>query len=141
MRIKRIRNDAIIPAYGSKDAAGMDVYSIENVTIEPHRTIMVHTGICMEIPSGYFGALYPRSGLATKRGLRLANCVGVIDSDYRGEIVVALYNDSDVPQEVCAGDRIAQLIISPYARPISLEEVEELSHTDRCAGGFGHTGK
>ncbi len=141
MRIKRVNDKAIIPTYGSENAAGMDMYSIENVTIEPHQTIMVHTGICMEIPTGYFGALYPRSGLATKRGLRLANCVGVIDSDYRGEIVVALYNDSNVFREVCEGDRIAQLIISPYARPVSFEEVEELSCTERGIGGFGHTGR
>lgn len=141
MRVKRINDKAIIPTYGSENAAGMDMYSIENVTIKPHQTIMVHTGICMEIPDGYFGALYPRSGLAVKSGLRLANCVGVIDSDYRGEIIVALHNDSTVSQEVLEGDRIAQLIISPYARPISLEEVEELSRTDRGSGGFGHTGR
>lgn len=141
MNIKRISDKAIIPTYGSENAAGMDMYSIDNVTIEPRQTVMVHTGICMEIPSGYYGALYPRSGLATKRGIRLANCVGVIDSDYRGEVIAALYNDSAAPQEIREGDRIAQLIISPYARPDTLNEVDNLSDTDRGAGGFGHTGR
>ena len=141
MNIKKISDKAILPTYGSENAAGMDMYSIETVTIDPGQTVMVHTGICMEIPDGYFGALYPRSGLATKRGLRLANCVGVIDSDYRGEVVVALHNDSTAPQVVRDGDRIAQLIISPYARPLVLSEVDELSNTSRGAGGFGHTGR
>lgn len=141
MNIKKISNKAIIPTYGSKNAAGMDMYSIDTVTIEPGQTVMVHTGICMEIPDGYYGALYPRSGLATKRGLRLANCVGVIDSDYRGEVIAALYNDSVAPQEIREGDRIAQLIISPYVRPDTLNEVDDLSDTDRGAGGFGHTGE
>ena len=141
MNIKKISDKAILPTYGSENAAGMDMYSIETVTIDPGQTVMVHTGICMEIPDGYFGALYPRSGLATKRGLRLANCVGVIDSDYRGEVVVALHNDSTVPQVVQDGDRVAQLIISPYARPLALSEVDELSNTSRGVGGFGHTGR
>ena len=141
MNIKRISDKAIIPTYGSENAAGMDMYSIDTVTIKPGQTVMVHTGICMEIPDGYYGALCPRSGLATKRGLRLANCVGVIDSDYRGEIIAALYNDSAAPQEIREGDRIAQLIISPYARPDTLNEVDDLSDTERGAGGFGHTGR
>lgn len=141
MNIKKISNKAIIPTYGSKNAAGMDMYSIDTVTIEPGQTVMVHTGICMEIPDGYYGALYPRSGLATKRGLRLANCVGVIDSDYRGEVIAALYNDSAAPQKIREGDRIAQLIINPYVRPDTLNEVDDLSDTDRGAGGFGHTGE
>lgn len=141
MNIKKISSKAIIPTYGSENAAGMDMYSIDTVTIEPGQTVMVHTGICMEIPDGYYGALFPRSGLATKRGLRLANCVGVIDSDYRGEIIAALYNDSVVPQEIREGDRIAQLIISPYVRPDTLNEVDDLTDTDRGVGGFGHTGR
>lgn len=141
MNIKKISSKAIIPTYGSENAAGMDMYSIDTVTIEPSQTVMVHTGICMEIPDGYYGALFPRSGLATKRGLRLANCVGVIDSDYRGEIIAALYNDSVVPQEIREGDRIAQLIISPYVRPATLNEVDDLTDTDRGVGGFGHTGR
>lgn len=141
MNIKKISSKAIIPTYGSENAAGMDMYSIDTVTIEPGQTVMVHTGICMEIPDGYYGALFPRSGLATKCGLRLANCVGVIDSDYRGEIIAALYNDSVVPQEIREGDRIAQLIISPYVRPDTLNEVDDLTDTDRGVGGFGHTGR
>lgn len=141
MNIKKISSKAIIPTYGSENAAGMDMYSIDTVTIEPGQTVMVHSGICMEIPDGYYGALFPRSGLATKRGLRLANCVGVIDSDYRGEIIAALYNDSVVPQEIREGDRIAQLIISPYVRPDTLNEVDDLTDTDRGVGGFGHTGR
>ena len=140
MNIKRISSKAIIPTYGSENAAGMDMYSIDTVTIEPGQTVLVHTGICMEIPDGYYGALYPRSGIATKRGLRLANCVGVIDSDYRGEIIAALYNDSVVPQEVREGDRIAQLIIQPYLN-VEFEEADELSDTERGSGGFGHSGQ
>lgn len=141
MNIKKISSKAIIPTYGSENAAGMDMYSIDTVTIEPGQTVMVHSGICMEIPDGYYGVLFPRSGLATKRGLRLANCVGVIDSDYRGEIIAALYNDSGLPQEIREGDRIAQLIISPYVRPDTLNEVDNLTDTDRGVGGFGHTGR
>ena len=141
MNIKRISSKAIIPTYGSENAAGMDMYSIDTVTIEPRQTVMVHTGICMEIPSGYYGALYPRSGLATKRGLRLANCVGVVDSDYRGEVMVALHNDSTEIQSVELHDRIAQMVIQPYERPQILEVVNELSDTERGSGGFGHTGK
>lgn len=92
--------NAVVPTYGSKCAAGMDLYSSDTYSIAPGETVLVHTGISMEIPDGYFGAIYPRSGLATKRGLRLANCVGVVDSDYRGEIIVALYNDSTETQSV-----------------------------------------
>ena len=95
----------------------------------------------MEIPDGYFGAIYPRSGLATKRGLRLANCVGVVDSDYRGEVMVALHNDSTDTQLVELHDRIAQMVIQPYERPQILEVVNELSDTERGSGGFGHTGR
>ena len=95
----------------------------------------------MEIPDGYFGAIYPRSGLATKRGLRLANCVGVVDSDYRGEIIVALHNDSTKTQSVELRDRIAQMVIQPYERPQVFDVVNELSDTERGSGGFGHTGK
>ena len=110
-------------------------------TIAPGETVLVHTGINMEIPYGYFGAIYPRSGLATKRGLRCANCVGVVDADYRGEIMVALYNDSAMTQAVELHDRIAQMVIQPYARPQMFEVVNELSETERGSGGFGHTGK
>lgn len=100
----------------------------------------VNTGIAVEIPKGYFGAVFARSGLATKQGLRPANCVGVIDADYRGDVMVALYNDSTEPREVQVGDRIAQLVIIPYISP-DLEVVSELSDTNRGDGGFGSTGK
>ena len=100
MKIKLVSQNAVVPTYGSKCAAGMDLYSSDAYSIAPGETVLIHTGISMEIPDGYFGAIYPRSGLATKRGLRLANCVGVVDSDYRGEVMVALYNDSTEIQSV-----------------------------------------
>ena len=99
----------------------------------------IGTGIAVEIPEGYFGAVFARSGLATKRGLRPANAVGVVDSDYRGELIVALHNDTDYAQEVADGERIAQLVIIPYL-PVSFVEVDDLSSTDRGEGGFGSTG-
>ncbi len=139
MEIKLINKNAIIPTYGSEYAAGLDLYSCENAVISPGETVMVHTGICVAIPEGYFGGVYARSGIAAKRGLRPANCVGVIDSDYRGEIIVALHNDSKMVQWVCPGDRIAQMIIQPY-KQVALNVVDELGNTERGAGGFGHTG-
>lgn len=141
MKIKLVNPNAVVPTYGSKCAAGMDLYSSKTYSIAPGETVLVHTGISMEIPNGYFGAIYPRSGLATKRGLRLANCVGVVDSDYRGEIMVALYNDSIETQSVELRDRIAQMVIQPYERPQVFDVVNELSDTERGSGGFGHTGK
>lgn len=141
MKIKLVSPNAVVPTYGSKCAAGMDLYSSDTYSIAPGETVLVHTGISMEIPDGYFGAIYPRSGLATKRGLRLANCVGVVDSDYRGEIMVALYNDSTETQSVELRDRIAQMVIQPYERPQIFDVVNELSDTERGSGGFGHTGK
>ncbi len=141
MKIKLVSPNAVVPTYGSKCAAGMDLYSSDTYSIAPGETVLVHTGISMEIPDGYFGAIYPRSGLATKRGLRLANCVGVVDSDYRGEIMVALYNDSTETQSVELRDRIAQMVIQPYERPQVFDVVNELSNTERGSGGFGHTGR
>lgn len=141
MKIKLVSPNAVVPTYGSKCAAGMDLYSSDTYSIAPGETVLVHTGISMEIPNGYFGAIYPRSGLATKRGLRLANCVGVVDSDYRGEIMVALYNDSTETQSVELRDRIAQMVIQPYERPQVFDVVNELSDTERGSGGFGHTGR
>lgn len=141
MNIKLISENAVIPTYGSERAAGMDLYSTDACSIAPGETVLVHTGICMEIPEGCFGAIYPRSGLSTKRGLRLANCVGVVDSDYRGEILVALYNDSDSPQTVDLRDRIAQLVLQPCLPPQNLTPVPDLPATTRASGGFGHTGK
>lgn len=141
MKIKLVSPNAVVPTYGSKCAAGMDLYSSDTYSIAPGETVLVHTGISMEIPDRYFGAIYPRSGLATKRGLRLANCVGVVDSDYRGEIMVALYNDSTETQSVELRDRIAQMVIQPYERPQVFDVVNELSDTERGSGGFGHTGR
>lgn len=144
VKIKKLYFDAIIPTQGSDQAAGYDLYARgllgECAIIQPHETRMIGTGIAMEIPNGYFGGIYPRSGLATKSGLRPANCVGVIDSDYRGEIKVAIHNDSNTPKMVNDGDRIAQLIIQSYLN-VEFEETDELSDTVRGDGGFGHTGR
>ena len=107
--------------------------------ITPHTTVKIGTGIAVEIPNGYFGAVFARSGLATKEGLRPANAVGVVDSDYRGECIVALHNDSDTPRTVTPGERVAQLVIMPYLK-INFKEVDELSNTTRGKGGFGSTG-
>ena len=144
VHIKRLNDTAIIPTIGSADAAGCDLYAnlaaeSGSVTIAPGITYLVKTGIAMEIPKNYAGFIYARSGLATKRGLRPANCVGVVDSDYRGEIMVAIHNDSDCYQTINHGERVAQMVIGPYMRP-EFVEVDELDSTDRGAGGFGHTG-
>ena len=142
MRIKRLNEKAIMPTRGSKYAAGYDLYAVldeEKLTIWPHETVMIDTGWAMEIPEGYFGAIFARSGLASKQGLRPANCVGVIDSDYRGPVKVALHNDSDEHQIIYQGTRIAQLVIIPYNK-VDFTEVEELDETDRGSGGFGSTG-
>lgn len=141
IKVKKIHNNAVIPTRGSEYAAGCDLYACldKDVTIQPFNTYKINTGICMEFPDGYFGAIFARSGLATKQGLRPANCVGVIDADYRGEIIVALHNDTEKNQTVHNGDRIAQFVLLPYEN-ISFEEVEELSDTIRGAGGFGSTG-
>lgn len=142
--IKKLTDIAVLPTRGSDQAAGYDLYAAptewEELTIPPHSTTKVETGIAVAIPDGYFGAIYARSGLATKQGLRPANCVGVIDSDYRGEVVVALHNDTNSDKVYHRGDRIAQLIIQKYA-PVEWNVVDELSDTDRGDGGFGHTGK
>ena len=141
MRIKRLSENAIVPTKGSQQAAGYDLYSTETVSIRPHETALIGTGWAMEFPIGYFGAIYARSGLATKEGLRPANCVGVIDSDYRGEVKVALHNDTNTLKTITAGDRIAQLIIMDYFFVSDFEEVNVLSDTSRAEGGFGSTGK
>ena len=143
IKIKKLYKDATTPSRGSEQAAGYDLYAclggFEDCKIEPGVTMKIGTGIAAEIPNGYFGAVFARSGLATKRGLRPANCVGVIDSDYRGEIIVALHNDTDTPQKIQAYERIAQLVILPYLN-VSFKEVDELSDTERGDGGFGSTG-
>jgi dUTP pyrophosphatase len=140
MYIKKLHPKAVIPTLGSAAAAGYDLYSVDAVCIEPGQTYLVHTGLAMEIPEGFWGGIYARSGLATKKGLRPANCVGVIDSDYRGEVMVALHNDSSNIQHIDAGDRIAQLIFHRCVYSDGFEEVEELSDTTRGEGGFGSTG-
>ena len=141
VNVKKLSPDAVIPTYGSEFSAGADLYAcVEgSVTVNPGQTLLVKTGIAMEIPEGYAGLIYARSGLATKKGLAPANKVGVIDSDYRGEIMVALYNHSQVPATVEKGERIAQIVIAPFLKA-DFTVVEELSDTKRGAGGFGSTG-
>lgn len=142
IKFKKLDINAKMPTRGSEKAAGVDLYaaSTYDIVIQPHQTAKVGTGIAVSIPDGYFGAIFARSGLATKKGLRPANAVGVIDSDYRGEVIVALHNDTDVEQTVEAGDRIAQLVLIPYLN-FEFEEVSELDETERGEGGFGSTGR
>lgn len=139
--LKKLRENARIPSRGSSAAAGYDLYACleRPVVIEPHETVKIGTGITAALPDGYFAACFARSGLASKQGLRPANCVGVVDSDYRGEYIVALHNDSDEPRTVSDGDRIAQLVVMPYLA-VSFTETDELPATERGAGGFGSTG-
>lgn len=141
VKIKLLTNTAIMPTAGSDGAAGRDLYAdIRRKTrIRPGAVKLIPTGVAMEIPHGCFGAIYPRSGLATKNGLRLANCTAVIDEDYRGEIIVALYNDSDEFQTVEKGMRIAQIVLQRYESAV-FEQVEDLEETVRGAKGFGSTG-
>ena len=144
VHIKLLNKAATVPTFGSTDAAGCDLYANlaaegGSMTIDPGTTYLVKTGIAMAIPKNYAGFIYARSGLASKRGLRPANCVGVVDSDYRGEIMVALYNDSQVEQVVNHGERVAQMVLAPYLRP-EFVVMNELEDTKRGAGGFGHTG-
>lgn len=142
INIKKLNENAVIPTRGSEQAAGYDLYAATSYTIqiEPHSTVKIGTGLSIEIPDGYFGGIFARSGLATKKGLRPANCVGVCDSDYRGEYIVAIHNDTDEMMEVEPGERIAQLIVLPYM-PVEFNEVNELADTNRGNGGFGSTGK
>lgn len=142
INIKKLNENAIIPTRGSEGAAGMDLYACTSspIVIMPHNTVKVGTGLAIEIPDGYFGAIFARSGLATKQGLRPSNCVGVCDSDYRGEYIVALHNDTNEPQTINPMERIAQLVIMPYLS-VEFNEVDELDDTERGSGGFGSTGK
>ena len=141
IRFKRINSMATIPTRGSEKAAGYDLYAAisEPISIKPHETAKVGTGLSFELPDETFGAIFARSGLATKKGLRPANCVGVCDSDYRGEYIVPLHNDTDEIMEIEPGERIAQLILMPYI-PMIFEEVDKLSNTARGDGNFGSTG-
>ena len=140
--IKLLRNGAKLPTYGSSEAAGADLYACleADVTILPGQTAFIPTGFAMAVPKGCAGLVYARSGMACKRGLAPANKVGVIDSDYRGEVVVALYNHSDEERTVSHGERIAQMVITPVLTP-AYEIREELDDTARGQGGFGSTGK
>lgn len=133
-------DNVTIPTRGSDDAAGLDLYSVEDATIKPHTNEMIHTGIAVEIPKGYVGLIFARSGIAHKQHVRPSNAVGVIDADYRGEILVSLYNDNLSDEvDISVGQRIAQLVIIPYLS-LEPEEVDHLDCTDRGKGGFGSTG-
>lgn len=142
IKVKKLRPDAVLPTYESQFAAGADLHACLDaaLTVEPGQTRFIPTGLSMEIPVGCVGLIYARSGLACKKGLAPANKVGVIDSDYRGEFMVALHNHGDQAQTVSPGDRIAQLVIAPVFTP-GFCEVSELSDTQRASGGFGSTGK
>ena len=143
LRVKKLSEGAKLPCYGSEHAAAADLFCLtdeEEILIAPETTVFVHTGIAMEIPEGCVGLIYARSGLGTKQGLAPANKVGVIDSDYRGEIIVALHNHSGEDRRIYNGDRIAQIIITPYIHA-DFTQAEELSGTVRGEGGFGSTGK
>ena len=142
VKIKKLNSKAMLPTYGSEYSAGADLYACmeETVTIQPGETVLIKTGLAMAIPEGYAGLIYARSGLATKKGLAPANKVGVVDADYRGEVMVPLHNHSRVAVEVEHGERIAQMVITPF---LTAEYMlaEELDETERGEGGFGSTGK
>lgn len=142
IRVKKLNENAVIPTYGSAEAAGADLYAClsEPITVQPGDVAWVGTGIALEVPKGCAGLVYARSGMACKRGLAPANKVGVVDSDYRGEITVVLLNHGSQPQTIMPGERIAQFVITPVLTP-EYEEVADLDETDRGIGGFGSTGK
>ena len=142
INIKKLTATAILPERGSAYAAGYDLFADvkENIVIKAHATAMIPTGLAMELPEGYWGGIFARSGLAAKESLRPANCVGVVDADYRGEVKVALHNDSDESRMIAPGQKVAQLVVVPFLS-VEFDEVEELSDTVRGAGGFGSTGK
>ena len=139
--VKKLHENAVLPTYGSTFSAGADLYALceGEVVFAPNETKLIRTGLAMEIPEGYAGLIYARSGLASKRGLAPANKVGVVDADYRGEVMVALHNHSGVEQKISAGERIAPLVVAPFLKA-EFEEADELSDTVRGAGGFGSTG-
>lgn len=141
VNVKKLRDDAIIPTQGSKYAAGYDIYAAIDapITIKSEETIKIGTGLAFELPEGFFAGIFARSGLATKQGLRPANCVGVVDCDYRGEVIVAIHNDSNRNAVIAPGDRIAQMILLPY-QSMEFTEVNDLNETDRGDGGFGSSG-
>lgn len=141
INVKKLNDLAKLPTRGSEYAAGYDLYAATsyNIEIQPHTTVKIGTGLSFELPQGTFAAIFPRSGIATKRGLRPANCVGVCDSDYRGEYIVALHNDTNEAQIIEPQERIAQMILLPFVE-MSFNEVEKLSDTERGEGGFGSSG-
>ena len=139
IKLKKLDERAVIPTRGSKDAAGVDLYALDTLTVPAGETVLVHTGIAIAIPSGYAGLIYARSGMATKRSLAPANKVGVIDADYRGEIMVALHNHGQKEERVDAGERVAQLVVTPFLS-VEFTECESLDETVRGTGGFGSTG-
>ena len=141
MKIKKLNENAVIPTYGTEYSAGADLYAciLEDITLEPGETKLIPTGLAMEIPVGYAGFIYARSGLASKKGLAPANKVGVIDADYRGEIMVALHNHSNLNQTISTKERIAQIVIAPFLK-VDFEETDELNDTVRGDNGFGSTG-
>lgn len=146
IKVKKLNENAILPTRGSEYAAGYDLYALiednDNtwITIHPHTTMKIGTGLAFELPDETFAAIFARSGLATKQGLRPANCVGVCDSDYRGEYIVAIHNDTDEVKMIKDGERIAQMVLMPYV-PMVFIESEELSESSRGEGGFGSTDK
>jgi dUTP pyrophosphatase len=141
VNVKKMRDDAIIPTQGSKYAAGYDLYAAIDapITIKSEETVKIGTGLAFELPEGFFAGIFARSGLATKQGLRPANCVGVVDCDYRGEVIVAIHNDSNRNTVIAPGDRIAQMVLLPY-QSMEFTEVNDLNETDRGDGGFGSSG-
>jgi dUTP pyrophosphatase len=142
IKVKRLTNTAKLPEKGSKFSAGYDLSADINevILIRPCETVKIPTGLSFEVPEGYFGGIYARSGLSTKQGLRPANAVGICDSDFRGEYIVALHNDSDTTRVIEPGQRIAQIVFQPYLM-CDLNDVDDLTETDRGDGGFGSTGK
>ena len=140
INIKLINSIAIMPTKGSSDAAGYDLYTYESGDINPNETVKFHTGISMEIPKGFVGLVFARSGLGINHGIVPSNCVGVIDSDYRGEIIVALYNHSNEVYSVKENERVAQIVIVPFLS-VEFNKVTELTNTERGVKGFGSTGK
>lgn len=142
VKIKKLNPDATLPKYGTPYSAGADLYACEGRAIEiaPHESVFIHTGVAIELPEGTVGLVYARSGLACKRGIAPSNKVGVIDSDYRGEIIVSLHNHSDISVTISDKERIAQLVVTPYI-VVDFAETDELSESVRGAGGFGSTGK
>ena len=139
IKIKQLNKDSVIPTRGSEYAAGYDLYNHEGATSKPHETAKIGTGVAIQPPKDTFGAVFARSGLAAKQGLRPANCVGVCDYDYTGEYIVALHNDSNEERVIEKGERIGQVVFIPYVN-VTFKEVEELDATERGDGGFGSTG-